>query len=152
MEGRYEAGVGVDGLRCGTPPMLSLLALEAALTAFDGLSMADVRARSLSLTSLFLTLATEVLVPLGFSVLTPPREAERGSQVSLVHPVAYGVVQALIERGVIGDYRESDVVRLGFSPLYLRHVDVVDAVGHIAAVVDAGEERDERWSRQATVT
>jgi len=152
MEGRYEAGAGVDGLRCGTPPMLSLLALEAALTAFDGLSMADVRARSLSLTSLFLALAEKALVPLGFSVLTPPHEAERGSQVSLVHPVAYGMVQALIERGVIGDYRESDVVRLGFSPLYLRHVDVVDTVSHIVAVVEAGEERDERWSRHATVT
>ncbi|HET7735773.1 MAG TPA: kynureninase [Nocardioidaceae bacterium] len=151
MEGTYEAAPGIDGMRCGTPPMLSLLAVEAALSAFDGLSMAQVRARSLSLTGLFLSLAP-MLEPLGFRVVTPLADHERGSQVSLGHPSAYAIVQALIARGVIGDYRAPDIVRLGLAPLYVRHVDVVDAVGHIAAVVEAGEERDPAYAVQATVT
>jgi kynureninase len=152
MEGSYEPAGGVDAMRCGTPPVLSLLALEAALDAFDGLAMADVRARSLSLTGLFLSLADSVLAPLGFRVVTPRAAAERGSQVSLAHPSAYGVVQALIARGVVGDFRHPDVVRLGFSPLYLRHVDVVEAVARTVAVVRSGEERDERYAVRTTVT
>jgi kynureninase len=152
MEGSYEPAGGVDAMRCGTPPVLSLLALEAALDAFDGLAMADVRARSLSLTGLFLALADSVLAPLGFRVVTPRAAAERGSQVSLAHRSAYGVVQALIARGVVGDFRHPDVVRLGFSPLYLRHVDVVEAVARTVAVVRSGEERDERYAVRTTVT
>jgi kynureninase len=152
MEGTYEPAPGIDRMRNGTPPMLSLLALEAALDAFDGLSMDAVRAKSLSLTSLFLTLVDDVLAPLGFEAVTPRTDAERGSQVSLRHPAAYGVVQALLARGVVGDYREPDVVRLGFAPLYLRHVDVVRGVEQIVAVVEAGEERDPRYAQRATVT
>jgi kynureninase len=152
MEGTYEPAPGIDRMRNGTPPMLSLLALEAALDAFDGLSMDAVRAKSLSLTSLFLTLVDDVLAPLGFEAVTPRTDAERGSQVSLRHPAAYGVVQGLLARGVVGDYREPDLVRLGFAPLYLRHVDVVRAVEQVAAVVEAGEERDPRYLERATVT
>ena len=151
MEQSYAAGAGIDAMRCGTPPMLSLLAVEAALTAFDGLAMAEVRARSLSLTGLFLSLAP-VWEPLGFRVVTPLAEAERGSQVSLSHPKAYGVVQALIARGVVGDFRAPDVLRLGFAPLYVRHVDVVDAVAHLVAVVEAGEQRDPSYEAYSTVT
>ena len=89
-----------------------------------------------------------MLAPLGFEAVTPRADAERGSQVSLRHPAAYGVVQALIARGVVGDYREPDVVRLGFAPLYVRHVDVVRAVEQIVAVVEAGEERDPRYAAE----
>ncbi len=152
MEGTYEPATGIDGMRNGTPPMLSLLALDASLDAFDGLSMADVRSRSLSLTRLFLSLADSELKPLGFEIISPAADDERGSQVSLAHPAAYGVVQALIARGVVGDFRQPDVVRLGFAPLYVRHVDVVTAVEHVAAVVATGEERDERWSVHSRVT
>jgi kynureninase len=152
MEDTYEPAPGIDRMRSGTPSMLSLLALEAALTAFDGLAMTDVRAKSLSLTSFFLDLADEALVPLGFEPVTPRAPDERGSQVSLRHPSAYGLVQALLARGVIGDYREQDLVRLGFAPLYLRHVDVAAAVSEIAAVVAAGEERDPRYAVRTTVT
>ena len=143
---------GIDRMRCGTPPMVSLLTLEAALSAFDGLSMTDVRAKSLSLTRLFLDLADDVLAPLGFTVATPRADDERGSQVSLRHPDAYGVVQALIARGVVGDYREPDVVRLGFAPLYVRHVDVVAAVEQIAAVIAAGEQSDPQYAVRLAVT
>jgi kynureninase len=152
MEGSYEPAPGIDRMRCGTPPMLSLLALESALRAFDGLSMSEVRARSLSLTRLFLGLADDVLAPFGFDVVTPRPDEERGSQVSLAHPSAYGVVQALIARGVVGDFRHPDVVRLGFAPLYVRHTEVVTAVEQVVAVLEAGEERDPRYAVQSTVT
>jgi kynureninase len=152
MEDSYEPAPGIDRMRCGTPPMVSLLTLEAALSAFDGLSMTDVRAKSLSLTRLFLELADDVLAPLGFTVATPRLDDERGSQVSLRHPDAYGVVQALVARGVVGDYREPDVVRLGFAPLYVRHVDVVAAVEQIAEVIAAREHNDPQYAVRLAVT
>jgi kynureninase len=152
MEGAYAPGPGIDTLRCGTPPMLSLLAMEAALSAFDGVDMAAVRHKSLGLTRLFIELADERLARLGFSVVTPRADDARGSQVSLRHDEAYGVVQALIARGVVGDFREPDLVRLGFAPLYVRFVDVVAAVEQIVAVVEAGEQRDERYRVHTTVT
>jgi kynureninase len=152
MEGSYDPAPGIDRMRNGTPPMLSLLALDAALDAFDGLAMSDVRKKSLSLTSFFLELADEFLVPLGFEPVTPRVDDERGSQVSLRHPSAYGVVQALIARDVVGDYREPDLVRLGFAPLYLRHVDVVRAVEAVLAVIAGGEQDDPRWQQRTTVT
>ena len=152
MEGSYEPAPGIDRMRCGTPPMVSLLTLEAALSVFDGLSMTDVREKSVSLTRLFLDLSDELLAPLGFSLATPRVDDERGSQVSLQHPDAYGVVQSLIARGVVGDYREPDVVRLGFAPLYVRHVDVVAAVEQIAAVIAAGEQSDPQYAVRLAVT
>jgi kynureninase len=152
MEGSYDPAPGIDRMRNGTPPMLSLLALDAALDAFDGLAMTDVRRKSLSLTSFFLELADEFLVPLGFEPVTPRADGERGSQVSLRHPSAYGVVQSLIARDVVGDYREPDLVRLGFAPLYLRHVDVVRAVEAVLAVIAGGEQDDPRWQQRTTVT
>jgi kynureninase len=152
MEGDYEPAPGIDRMRCGTPPMLSLLALEAALSAFDGLSMHQVRAKSLSLTRLFLELADEFLAPLGFTPVTPRADEERGSQVSLRHEQAYGVVQALIARGVVGDFRAPDLVRLGFAPLYVRHADVVEAVARTLAVIENGEHQDPRYAVRAPVT
>jgi kynureninase len=152
MEGAYEPAPGIDRMRCGTPSMVSLLALEAALSAFDDLSMTDVRAKSLSLTRLFLELADDALTPLGFTVVTPRSDAERGSQVSMRHTDAYGVVQALIARGVVGDYREPDLVRLGFAPLYVRHLDVVTAVEQTVDVISAGEHTDPRYAVRQAVT
>jgi kynureninase len=152
MEGSYEPAPGIDRMRCGTPPMVSMLTLEAALSVFEGVSMTEVREKSVSLTRLFLDLADDVLAPLGFTVATPRVDEERGSQVSLQHPDAYGVVQSLIARGVVGDYREPDVVRLGFAPLYVRHVDVVAAVEQIAAVIAAGEQIDPQYAVRLAVT
>ena len=150
MARTYAPAAGIDRLRVGTPPMLSVLALEAALEAFDGLDMRDVRAQSLSLTSTFLDALDAFAVDL--PVATPLAPERRGSQVSLRHPDAFAVVQALIARGVIGDYREPDIVRLGFAPLYVTHVDAVAAAAHLRAVLDGHEFERPEFARRGAVT
>jgi kynureninase len=139
MERDYRPATGVQRLVVGTPPVLALTALEEAMTAFDGLGPADLRAGSLSLTDLFIALLDERAPQL--EVVTPREHARRGSQVSLRHPAAYGLVQALIARGVVGDFRSPDIARFGFAPLYLAHADVYDAVDRLVAVLE-GEEYD----------
>jgi kynureninase len=150
MGATYQPAAGIERARVGTPPVLSLLAMDAALRAYDGFALADVRATSLSLTGFFLE-ALEALLP-AVEVVTPRSPERRGSQVSLRHPAAYGVVQALIARGVVGDYREPDLVRLGFAPLYVTHADALAAVVHLAEVQRSGEHDDPRFTRRATVT
>ncbi len=149
MESTYSAAEGISRTRVGTPPLLSVLALEAALTAYDGLPLADVRAKSSSLTGFFVE-CVDALVP-DVEVATPRDPSRRGSQVALRHPNAYGVVQALIARGVVGDFREPDVVRLGFAPLYLSHADALVAAQHLAAVLEGEEHLDERHRERPTV-
>ena len=146
----YVPANGIARGRVGTPPVLSLLALEAALTAFDGVAISQMRARSVSLTSFFVE-CLDALVP--EARLASPREAgRRGSQVSLCHPDAYGVVQALIARGVVGDFREPDVVRLGFAPLYVTHADALAAVEALREVLDRGEHLGAERAARALVT
>ena len=108
------------------------------------------RAQSLSLTRFFLDCLGALGVDL--AVATPRRTTRRGSQVSLRHPEAYGVVQALIARGVIGDFREPDLVRLGFAPLYVTHADALAAARHLAAVLEGREHDEPRFSARAAVT
>jgi kynureninase len=146
----YRPAPGIDRVRVGTPPLLSLLAVEAALAAYDGLWLADVRAASLSLTGFFIE-CLDALAP-GLEVVTPRSPGHRGSQVSLRHPSAYGVVQALIARGVIGDYREPDLVRLGFAPLYVTHADCVAAVENLIEVLESGAHLDPSYAERSTVT
>jgi kynureninase len=132
MTSEYAPAPGVRRMATGTPAILSLAALQAALSVYDGLDMAAIRAKSLSLTGLFLDCLAAVLP--GVEVLTPAQPYRRGSQVSLRHPRAGEVIRELAARGVVGDYREPDVVRLGFSPLYLSHAQVVAAAVRLADV------------------
>lgn len=150
MEPDYVPAQGISRGRVGTAPMLSLLALDAALDVFDGLAVADIRAASLSLTGLFLDAIAAY--GLDLPVVTPSDGARRGSQVSLRHPQAYAVVQALIERGVIGDFREPDIIRLGFAPLYLSHREVLAAAGALRAVIRDEEYTADRYQARAAVT
>ncbi|WP_148571210.1 kynureninase [Nocardioides caldifontis] len=152
MPREFEPADGIARMDVGTPPVLALSALDAALTAFDGVSADELRAASLSLTDLFIALVDERLDGQGFEVVTPRDHARRGSQVSLRHPEAYGVVQALIARGVVGDFRVPDVARFGFAPLYVRHVDVHDAVDRLVEVLANDEHRDPAYSRRNAVT
>jgi kynureninase len=118
---------------------------------WDRVSMAQVRAKSLALTDLFIALIEERLAGV-FEIVTPRDHARRGSQVALAHPEGYAIIQALIERGVIGDFRAPDICRFGFTPLYLRFVDVYDAVDRIAEVMASGTFRDERFKVRLAVT
>ena len=146
----FVPAAGITRARVGTPPLLGMLALEAALAAYDGVDVAAVRDRSLSLTGFFLECLGELSPDL--VVATPREPARRGSQVSVRHPQAYGVVQALIARGVVGDFREPDIVRLGFAPLYLTHADVLRAAEHLHEVLEGAEFEREEFSTRATVT
>jgi kynureninase len=147
----YTPAEGVARLATGTPPVLALSALDAALDVFDGVSPDDLRSASLSLTDYFIDRVDRRLGG-AVEVLTPREHNRRGSQVSLRHPDAYGVVQALIERGVIGDFRSPDVARFGFAPMYVRHVDVHDAVEHLVEVLDRDEHLRPEYARRKPVT
>ena len=138
MERDFSPVDGIARMASGTPPVLALSSLDAALDVFDGVSVSELRKASLSLTDLFIALVDERLGS-QLEVVTPRDHARRGSQVSLRHPAAYGVVQALVERGVVGDFRTPDIARFGFTPLYVTHADVHDAVEQLVEVL-AGEE------------
>lgn len=132
----YRPLDGIGRMRVGTPPVISLAALDAALDVFDGIEMAAIRAKSVSLTQLFIA-EVERLSPEGALTLLSPRDpTQRGSQVAFAHPEGYAVTQALIARGVIGDFRAPDVIRFGFAPLYLSHADAAGAARILADVLE----------------
>ncbi|HEV2885928.1 MAG TPA: kynureninase, partial [Jatrophihabitans sp.] len=124
LNGSYVPADSIERARIGTPALLSMAALQAALTAFDGVRIEQLRAKSLTLTQQVIEFADQRLAHFGVEVVTPRRPELRGSQVSLRMPEAYQVCQALIERGVIGDYRAPDLLRLGFTPMYLSFTEV----------------------------
>lgn len=126
MEDGYRAADGAVRGRVGTPDILSMLALEAALTVWDGVDLGAVRTKSLALTDFFLARVRETAP--GLRPLTPEEHAERGSQVALRCPGAERVMRELTARGVVGDFREPDVLRFGFAPLYVSFTDVERAV------------------------
>ncbi|ARP73713.1 aminotransferase class V-fold PLP-dependent enzyme [Streptomyces pluripotens] len=134
----YVPARGVGRGRIGTPPVLSLLCLEAALSVFDDVDLTQVRAKSLSLTGFFLHCTDVLLGGLGFERVTPPEPERRGSQVSLRHPHAYGLVRALEDRGVIGDMRAPDLLRFGVNALFTTHRDVLEAVTCLREVTAKG--------------
>ena len=132
MRGTYEAADGIGRARIGTPTVLSMLALEAAIGAFDGVDLATLRAQSLSLTGFFIECCDALLDGCGFEIVTPREPERRGSQVTLRHPEAVKLVPAAAERGVVGDKREPDLLRYGFNALYNTHADALRAVTVLA--------------------
>jgi kynureninase len=145
---RYRPAAGIARLLCGTPPILSLAALECGVETVSRAGVARLRRKSVALTDLFMRLVEQECAGFGLA-LASPREAERrGSQVALRHPGGYAIVQALIARGVIADFRTPDILRFGFAPAYLRFGDVWDAVAALRAVMERREwERAEHASR-----
>ena len=153
----YRPAPGIARYQCGTPAVLSLAALDCGvdtLLAAEPLGgMPALRAKSLTLTDLFIDMVEERCAGHGLECITPREHALRGSQVSFARAEgAYAIVQALIARGVVGDFRAPDVMRFGFTPLYLRFVDVWDAVEHMRQVLESGQWQQARFNKKAAVT
>ena len=143
METAYAPSSGIARYLCGTQPITSLAMVECGLDIFDQTDMASLRRKSLALTDLFIALVEKRCATHGLTLVTPREHAQRGSHVSFEHPEGYAVVQALIARGVIGDYREPRIMRFGFTPLYTRFSEVFDAVEILGAILD-----QKTWARE----
>jgi len=128
--------------------------VDSVLAAGDRGGMAAIRNKSLAPTDLFMRLVDERCAGNGFTIVTPREPGQRGSQVSIgCHDLdGYAIMQALIARGVIGDFRPPDILRFGFTPLYTRFVDVWDAVDRLVQVMQSGEWRDPQFAVRAAVT
>jgi kynureninase len=149
----YQAHAGIEKMLVGTASQLSLLALEEALKVYDDVDLTQVRNKSLSLTQLFIDLLDQALPE--FTLITPREPALRGSQVALSYPdpkQGYAIMQALIEHGVIGDFRAPNILRFGFAPLYLSHQDVVQAVAIFTTIMREEIYRAPRFQAQKAVT
>ncbi len=127
---------GIGRALCGTQPVVSLAMVECGLEIFEETGMDAIRAKSLALTDLFIQLVEARCAAHPLGLVTPREHARRGSQVSFTHPHGYAVMQALIARGVIGDYREPEIMRFGFTPLYTGFADVWDAVEILKDILD----------------
>ena len=138
----YAPAEGILRNLCGTPPVLAMAALDAALDLWAEVDLAALRAKSVALVDLMITLVEEQGSTLGLTLATTRDAEQRGSQVSFAHPEGYAVMQALIARGVIGDYRAPDLIRFGLTPLYLRYVDVFDAMTILTDIL-----RHRQWDR-----
>jgi kynureninase len=173
----YVPAPGIGRFLCGTPSVLALAALDCGVDTLHAATplggMAALRAKSTALTELFIALVDERCSTLGFAVASPRDPGARGSQVSLTHRAGedggdtashgYAIMQAMIARGVVGDFRAGtaadalgpalpDILRFGFTPLYLRFVDVYDAVELLVQVMRSGEYREERFNERSAVT
>jgi kynureninase len=146
----YRPGAGIERMRVGTPPVLQLAALDAALDIWNTVDIADLRARSLELTDAFIA-GVEARCP-SLTLATPREHAQRGSQVSFRHPEGYAIMQALVARGVIGDFRAPDVIRFGFTPLFIGLEEVEGAVTTLAEIMATDAWDRPEYKTRAKVT
>ncbi len=152
FDGAYEPAEGITRNLCGTPAILGLAALEVGLEIFSGVDMDGLRVKSMALGDLFIDLLDQLCGDHGFR-LASGRDCEtRGSQVSFCHDDGYAIMQALIAKGIIGDFRAPDVMRFGMTPLYTRYRDIWDAVTGLAEIMDSETWRDPVFSERAAVT
>jgi kynureninase len=152
FEPTFRPAPGLASMITGSPHVLQLAALESAVDLWLEVDMSVVRRKSVALTELFIALVEERCADAGFELASPRDPARRGSQVSFTHPQGYAIVRALIERGVVGDFRAPDVCRFGFAPLYVRHVDVWDAVERLHDIRAEGRHLDGRFAERVAIT
>lgn len=148
----YEPAAGITRFLCGTPSILALAALETGVDLHLRADAAHVAAKSRALAERFIDLVAARCGAHGITLVGPPRGAPRGSHVSFQHPEAFAIVQALIARDVIGDFRAPDVMRFGLTPLYLRYADIDRAVDALGKVMESGAWRDARFQVRGAVT
>ncbi|TRD13955.1 kynureninase [Palleronia caenipelagi] len=150
MDPGYRPALTTERMRIGTPPILQLSVLQEALTVWDGVDMAAIRSASLRLSDLFIA---EVEARCPELILATPREpSARGSQVSFAHPNGYAVMQALIDRGVIGDFRPPNLMRFGFTPLYIDDADVIAATEVLQNILETDAWKAAKYRRVSKVT
>jgi len=152
FERGYEPDPGIRSFLCGTQPILSLRAMRAGLETFRDAPLATIRAKSVALTERFIALTEATLDGFGVGLLSPRAAEERGSQVALTHSEGYAVAQALIARGVVGDFRAPDVMRFGFAPLYVSHADVARAARTLHQILAGRIWAEPRYQTRAAVT
>ena len=150
MDPTYSPAMSIERMRVGTPPIVQLSILDAALDVWDGVRMADIRAASVDMSELFIA-EVEARCP-QLTLASPADLAERGSQVSFAFEHGYAAMQALIDRGVIGDFRPPDIMRFGFTPLYLGREDVLRAADIIEEVIGKELWREEKYQTRSRVT
>jgi len=146
----YIPAPGVDRLLCGTPQVLSMSALEVGVDLIAEIGVDRLYAKSQALSEFFLECLSDRDIAL--ELVSPSDSIRRGSQLSFRHENAYAICQALIARGVIGDFRDPDILRLGFAPAYLRFEDMAEAVRHLAEVLQTGEWQRDEFNQRAAVT
>ncbi|MBL8806121.1 MAG: kynureninase [Rhodospirillales bacterium] len=148
----YVPAEGIGRTIVSTPSVLSLAALEAGVDTLRSWRMADIRAKSEALTEIFRILIDPLAERLGLTRASPRDPALRGSQICYRHPEGYAIIQALVERRIVGDFRAPDILRFGFAPLYLRHVDAWDAAANLVDVIETRAYDDPRLRVRARVT
>lgn len=152
MEPAYRPARGIRSWMTSSPSIIAIAALESAVDLALELDIEQVADKARSLTQLFIHLADARLARFGFELASPRDPGRRGAQVSLHHRSAYGVVRALIDRGVVPDFRNPDICRFGMAPLYTRYVDVWDAVQRTVEVMEAGSHADPSYAERSYVT
>lgn len=152
FEQGYAAGSGIRRFLCGTQPVLSMRALKGALDLWDDVNLKVLREKSVALTDLFIQLVEAKCAGYGLELESPRDGARRGSQVSFMHEHGYRIMRALIERGVIGDFRAPSTIRFGFTPLYVGYKDVWSAVAVLEDIMRTEAWKDERFGVRTAVT
>ncbi len=152
MNEEYHPAAGMRRMLSGTSPVIALRALGVALDRFDGVDMTAMRYHSVTLTERFIALVDQRLTTHGFEIASPRDPQHRGSHVSLAHVEAYAITQASVAVGVVGDFREPNLCRFGFAPLYLTLADVEDAVDRIVEVMESESWRDPTFAERKAVT
>lgn len=148
----YRPAPGIERHLCGTPSVLAMAALEVGVDIVARADLQRVRDKSRRMGDLFLRLVEERSAGSGLEIACPRRSEARGSQVSLRHPEGYAIMQALIARGVVGDFRAPDVLRFGLTPLYLRYTDVWDAVAILNEILETEAYRKPEFQKRRLVT
>ena len=152
FEHDYRAGEGMNQFLCGTPNILSMVALDAALEVFDLCTMTELRSKSLALSELFIKLLEQSPCLADFTIESPLDKSLRGSQIALSHEQAFSVSQALIAHNIVVDYREPNIIRFGFTPLYCRYEDVFQAVKTLENIVDQKVYQQPKYHQRNAVT
>ena len=148
----YQPANDICKYICGTPPIIAYKAIESGLTVFEQVSMNVVREKSIKLSEMFIQLMQQECIKFGFELFSPRNAEQRGSQVSFTHGNGFSIMQTLISHSVVGDFRQPNILRFGFSPLYIRFEDVWHAVICLREIMQTKEWQSEQFNKRGYVT